>query len=134
MNSLRALSTRASCSCISLNVRVSWPSSSSESSGSGSMKLPAATCLAARLEPAHAARNRARHEVAAHQGDQERDAARDKHARADQRTGVLNIAEVTRVDGDPAGALLARRRSGTAAWAVRRPPTLSTPAWMRRVR
>ena len=46
-NSLRATSTWRSWACISLNVRVSWPSSSSEVTGSGSMKRPSATSLAA---------------------------------------------------------------------------------------
>ena len=48
MNSLRAISTRASWRCISLKARPSWPSSSSESIGIGVERWPAATSAAAR--------------------------------------------------------------------------------------
>ena len=98
MNSLRATSSSRSCDCISLKVRVSWPSSSSESTGSGSMKRPWAISSAARsrrpIRRASACATRKR----ADQRQRERDARREQHAVAHEVDGVGHVVEVARVE------------------------------------
>ena len=76
MNCLRAWSSRASWRCMSSKAAASWPSSSSESGWMRSEKSPRGDLARRALEPLDAQRQRARHEVAAEHGDQERDPRR----------------------------------------------------------
>ena len=76
MNCFRAVSSRASCLCMSSNAAASWPISSSESAWIGLEKSPAATFRAAALEPLDPRREDARDEVARERGEHERDRRR----------------------------------------------------------
>ena len=115
MNSLRALSSRASRCCISLKVRASWPTSSVPSSGIGVEKSPSATfSAAASSRRRRCACARAASQPAASASEQG-DPAGDQDLAPDQRHVVVDVGERRREDATQRGLPFRRRHRRLAA-------------------
>ena len=118
MNSLRALSSRASRCCISLKVLASWPTSSLPSSGIGVEKSPSATfSAAASSRRSRFACARAASQPAA-SASRQRDHPGDQDLAPDQRDVVVHLAERRRQHRHPARPSAAEQRNRRLARAL----------------